>query len=62
MSHKFTIMDRIRGSAKEHLISSEDLALLAREARQSLIEARHLTDEFHEIIEIRVIIRKKERE
>ncbi len=62
MSHKFTIMDRIRGSSKEHLISSEDLALLASEARQSLIEARHLTDEFHDIIEIRVIITKKERE
>ena len=62
MSHKFTIMDRIRGSSKEHLISSEDLALLASEARQSLIEARHLTDEFHDIIEIRVIINKKDSE
>jgi len=62
MSHKFTIMERLRGSAKEHLISSEDLALLAREAHNSLIEARHLTDDLHEIIEVRVIVRKKDRE
>ena len=59
MSHKFTIMDRIRGSAKEHMISFEDLKLLAHEASESLIEARHLTDEIHDIIEVRVIIRKE---
>ena len=56
---KFTIMERIRGSTKEHMISAEDLALLAAEAHDSLIEARHLTDEFHDIIEVRVITRKK---
>ena len=59
MKHKFTIMDRIRGSAKEHMISSEDLKLLAHEASESLIEARHLTDDLHDIIEVRVIIRKE---
>ena len=56
---QFTLMDRIRGSAKEHMISFEDLKLLAHEASESLIEARHLTDEIHDIIEVRVIIRKE---
>ena len=62
MSHKFTIMERLKGSSKEHMIGAEDLALLATEAKNALIEARHLADEFHDIIEVRVIVPKKGRE
>lgn len=54
---QLSIMDRIGGGHSAHLISSDDIKLLAAEVadRPTMVTAQHIKGRNHDIVEIKVM-------